>query len=112
MEKPPSDRPFLSLEEVAEHLGVTYQLIYRLVRSGELPAVRVGRVYRVRREDLDGYLQRNATGADGGFTCGACGKTFHSKLSQKGTCPDTGLPICIDCWDRKGIRTCKKGDRE
>jgi excisionase family DNA binding protein len=30
--------------------------IYRLIRRGELPAVRVGRNYRVRASDLDAYL--------------------------------------------------------
>lgn len=99
-------RPFLSLEEISEYLGVNYQLIYRLVRSGDLPAVRVGRVYRVRREDFDAYLSRHSTNQEGGFTCGACGEFFHSSLSRKGFCPDTGKPICIDCWDRKGIRNC------
>ena len=44
---------YMSLEEVAEFLGVTYQLIYRLVRSGELPAARLGKLYRVARADLE-----------------------------------------------------------
>ena len=48
---------YMSLEEVADMLGVTYQLIYRLVRAGELPAVRLGKLYRVSRADLDAYLE-------------------------------------------------------
>ena len=54
-------RQFLSLEEVAELLSVNYQLVYRLVRAGELPAVRLGRVYRVDRNDLDDFLERSKT---------------------------------------------------
>ena len=38
------DSEYMSLEDVAKMLGVTYQLIYRLVRSGELPAVRLGKL--------------------------------------------------------------------
>ena len=53
------EQEYLSLEDVAELLGVNYQLIYKLVRSGELPAVRLGRVYRVQRSDLDRYLARS-----------------------------------------------------
>lgn len=47
----------LTVAEVAELLRVSTMTVYRLIRSGELPAVRVGRNYRVRRGDLDGYLQ-------------------------------------------------------
>lgn len=37
-------------------LRVSTMTIYRLVRRGELPAVRVGRNYRVRESDLTRYL--------------------------------------------------------
>lgn len=47
----------LTVAEVAELLRVSTMTVYRLIRSGELPAVRVGRNYRVRQRDLDGYLQ-------------------------------------------------------
>jgi excisionase family DNA binding protein len=42
--------------EVADQLRVSTMTIYRLIRRGELAAVRVGRNYRVRAEDLDRYL--------------------------------------------------------
>ncbi len=47
----------LTVAEVAELLRVSTMTVYRLIRTGELPAVRVGRNYRVRRADLDMYLQ-------------------------------------------------------
>ena len=46
----------LTAGEVAEELRVSTMTVYRLIRRGELPAVRVGRNYRVRVEDLDRYL--------------------------------------------------------
>ena len=46
----------LTAGEVAEQLRVSTMTVYRLIRRGELPAVRVGRNYRVRLEDLDTYL--------------------------------------------------------
>lgn len=49
---------FLTLEEAAERLGVEYKTVDRFVRQGELPAGKVGRVYRIREEDLDGYFER------------------------------------------------------
>jgi excisionase family DNA binding protein len=46
----------LTAAEVAEQLRVSTMTVYRLIRRGELPAVRVGRNYRVRAADLDTYL--------------------------------------------------------
>ncbi|MEX0868661.1 MAG: helix-turn-helix domain-containing protein [Nitriliruptoraceae bacterium] len=46
----------LTADEVADQLRVSTMTIYRLIRRGELPAVRVGRNYRVRASDLDTYL--------------------------------------------------------
>lgn len=47
----------LTAGEVADLLRVSTMTVYRLIRGGELPAVRVGRSYRVRQSDLDGYLE-------------------------------------------------------
>ena len=49
---------FLTTEQVLGYLRVTPRTIYRLIRSGELPAVRVGRQWRFRRGDLDEWLER------------------------------------------------------
>lgn len=50
-------RELLTAAEVADDLRVSTMTVYRLIRSGDLPAVRVGRNYRVRRQDLDAYLE-------------------------------------------------------
>ena len=50
----------LTAAEVADQLRVSTMTIYRLIRRGELPAVRVGRNYRVRVQDLDAYLDDQA----------------------------------------------------
>ncbi len=47
----------LTVAEVADMLRVSTMTVYRLIRTGELPAVRVGRSYRVKRADLDAYLE-------------------------------------------------------
>jgi excisionase family DNA binding protein len=47
----------LTAQEVADLLRVSSMTVYRLIRNGELPAVRVGRSYRVRRDDLHQYLE-------------------------------------------------------
>lgn len=42
--------------EVAERMRVSKMTVYRLIRSGKLPAVRVGKSFRVREDELDQYL--------------------------------------------------------
>jgi excisionase family DNA binding protein len=49
---------FLTTEEVLSYLKITPRTIYRLIRTGELPAVRIGRQWRFRRADLDRWLER------------------------------------------------------
>ncbi len=99
---------YMSLEEVAEMLGVTYQLIYRLVRSGELPAARLGKLYRVAKSDLDGYLERSKRTAAEGGVCSVCGTFYRSNGSLRQGCTEEGCgkPICFDCWTRRGVRKC------
>ena len=54
---------FLTVQEVAQLMRVSSMTVYRLIRAGDLPAVRVGRSFRVRAEDVDGYLQSRYTQA-------------------------------------------------
>jgi excisionase family DNA binding protein len=49
---------FVTVAEVARALRVSNMTVYRLVNSGQLPAVRVGRGYRIRDEDVRRYLQQ------------------------------------------------------
>jgi excisionase family DNA binding protein len=50
---------FLTVAEVAAVMRVSKMTVYRLVHSGELPAVRVGRSFRVPENDVHAYLQRS-----------------------------------------------------
>jgi len=50
---------FLTVAEVATVMRVSKMTVYRLVHSGELPAVRVGRSFRVPENDVHAYLQRS-----------------------------------------------------
>lgn len=49
---------FLTVGEVARQLRVSNMTIYRIVNSGHLPAVRVGRGYRIREDDVRRYLEQ------------------------------------------------------
>jgi excisionase family DNA binding protein len=47
---------YLSIQEVAERLGVCDRTIRRAIKSGELRSVLVGSRYRISEEDLHNYL--------------------------------------------------------
>ena len=46
----------LTVAEVADVLRVSNMTVYRLIKGGELAAIRVGKNYRIRQRDLDSYL--------------------------------------------------------
>ena len=48
---------FLTPAEVAELLRVSSMTVYRLIKSGELRAARIGKSYRISEDDVDAYLQ-------------------------------------------------------
>lgn len=61
--QPFSEARFATVSEVAELLRVSRMTVYRLIKQGELPAIRVGRGYRVRESDIDDYLRARYTEA-------------------------------------------------
>ena len=50
---------FLTVAEVAAMMRVSKMTVYRLVHSGELPAVRVGRSFRVPEDEVNEYLRKS-----------------------------------------------------
>ncbi len=54
---------FLTAAEVAGQLRVSTMTVYRLIKAGRLAAVRVGKSYRVREDDVDRYLASTYTQA-------------------------------------------------
>ena len=59
------DDTFLTTEEVLDYLQVNLRTVYRLIKAGKIPAVRVGRQWRFRKRDIDAWLdgQRTAPAA-------------------------------------------------
>jgi excisionase family DNA binding protein len=61
----PTDEVFLTTEEVLEYLQVNLRTVYRLIKAGKIPAVRVGRQWRFRKRDIDSWLDSQRTQAEG-----------------------------------------------
>lgn len=50
-----------TVAEVADHMRVSNMTVYRLIKSGELPAIRVGKNYRIRGRELAAFLDASST---------------------------------------------------
>jgi len=115
-------KPFLSIKEAAEHLNVDYKTIYRLVRAGELPAGKIGGVYRIRAEELDRFFDRQTERAPAptGSTplppgvgelikCGRCYTIIPDEEQIGGPCNTNGCDavLCSRCWSAYPDRCCE-----
>ncbi|MFP4311944.1 MAG: helix-turn-helix domain-containing protein [Nitriliruptoraceae bacterium] len=67
MTRDASDRlagALLTVGEVAGMLRVSTMTVYRLIKAGDLPALRVGRNYRIREADVATFLDQGAVARD------------------------------------------------
>ena len=60
MARPDFEEPLLTVSEVAALLHVSNMTVYRLIKSGQLTAIRVGKNYRIRRTEVEKYLDDRA----------------------------------------------------
>jgi excisionase family DNA binding protein len=69
---------FLTTGEVLEYLQVNLRTVYRLIKAGKIPAVRVGRQWRFRKADIDLWLEGQGTST----SAMAGGKTAAPRSSE------------------------------
>ena len=55
---------WMTLQEVAEYLQLSKDMIYRLAQSGRIPASKVGSRWRFRRERIDSWMEDMAVDTD------------------------------------------------
>ena len=48
---------WMSTKDAAAHLGVNLRTLYRFIDSGDLPAYKFGRVIRLKRQDVDMFIE-------------------------------------------------------
>ncbi len=59
MPRPSSARvELMTVEQVADYLQLNKLTVYKYIREGRLSAARLGKAYRIRRADVDGFLDR------------------------------------------------------
>jgi len=64
------DDMFLTTADIIDYLHINLRTVYRLLKAGKLPAVRVGRQWRFRKADVDAWLESRQPG---GQTASATG---------------------------------------
>jgi excisionase family DNA binding protein len=58
-----TDHQLLTVREVADTMRVSTMTVYRLIRDGEMPAIRVGKHFRLRTDDVAAYLESRTVNA-------------------------------------------------
>ena len=76
----PTDEVFLTTEEVLEYLQVNLRTVYRLIKAGKIPAVRVGRQWRFRKRDIDAWLDSQRTQGGGPAQAAAPLRNEHPRV--------------------------------
>ena len=61
----PIPHDLLTAREVADVMRVSTMTVYRLIKAGELPAIRVGKHLRIRERDVAKYLDERVVGTTG-----------------------------------------------
>lgn len=56
--------PWVSVEDVAKHLGVTRDSVYRWIESRGLPAHKVGRIWKCKLSQVDAWVEAGGAKAD------------------------------------------------
>lgn len=56
--------PWVSVDEVASHLGVAKDSVYRWIETKGLPAHRVGRLWKFKLSEIDEWVHAGGAGAD------------------------------------------------
>lgn len=57
----------MTVREVATAMRVSTMTVYRLIRDGQLPAIRVGKHFRIRAADVDAFLAARVVNGGGAW---------------------------------------------
>lgn len=62
--------PWVSVEDVARHLGISHDTVYRWIEAKALPAHKVGRLWKFKLADVDEWVRRGGASDDPGRKVG------------------------------------------
>lgn len=50
----------VSIQDVAEMLGISNLMVYKLVKNKEIKSLKIGRIYRIQKSEVIDYINRNS----------------------------------------------------
>mgnify|MGYP000409698766 CR=1 FL=1 len=50
--------PLMNLEEMAKYIGVSNTTVYRYIKQGKIPAIKIGKLWKFRKETIEGWLKK------------------------------------------------------
>ena len=59
---PRSEEALMDIKQVAAYLQINEATAYNWAQSGKLPGIKIGRIWRFRREDVEAWLDENMRG--------------------------------------------------
>lgn len=65
MTSPPTDDRWISVEEIAAYLGVQRDTVYKWIIRKNLPAHKVGRLWKFRKSEIDNWVRAGSTATTG-----------------------------------------------
>jgi excisionase family DNA binding protein len=70
-----NEERWLSVEEIAVHMGVSKETVYRWLERGKIPAHRIGKLWKFKASEVDEWVKQG----------GAIDKDYPSRRNQGGT---------------------------
>jgi excisionase family DNA binding protein len=55
---------WLSVEEIAQHLGISKETVYRWLEKGKIPAHRMGKLWKFQISEVDAWVMRGGASED------------------------------------------------
>jgi excisionase family DNA binding protein len=52
-------KTWLSLSEIAQHLGLAEATIHRMLRANDIPAYKIGKLWKFNADEVDHYMMQN-----------------------------------------------------
>lgn len=50
------EKEFLTVDDIADKLGLTEMTIYRLIKNGSIPSYKIGSSWRIKQEDFEKFM--------------------------------------------------------
>ena len=55
----PAEKEWLTIGNLQDWLGLSRSKTYELIRTGEIPSYKIGRVLRLRKQDVEQWLEQH-----------------------------------------------------